>query len=328
MKKLSVLITIFFLVAIFVMPAHSGIKKVAQTGLQFLKLDYSPRAAAMGGAYMLVGTEADAMFYNPSGMAKMRSSVDVFFGNTQWIADIKYNAGAIAKSLGQWGTVGFNIIYADYGSDIQGTRVASNEQGYVETGNVDVGAYSAGIAYAKRLSDKFSVGGGIRYVGQKLGENLMPDGSTKKNNVNGLAFDFGTMFYPGLRSLRFGMSVRNFSKEFKYEKEGFQLPLTFSIGMAMNVLDFMEDENQTLLVSVDAIHPRDYSERLNFGAEYILFNMLALRGGYKTNYDIEGLTGGFGVFYKMSGIAVRFDYSYSAIEVFDAINRFSVGLSF
>jgi hypothetical protein len=35
------------------------------------------------------------------------------------------------------------------------------------------------------------------------------------------------------------MSVRNFSQRVRYEKEDFQLPLTFHIGLSMDVLDFL-----------------------------------------------------------------------------------------
>ena len=39
------------------------IKKVAQTGLQFLKVDMLARGAAMGGALTMPGTGASSMFY-------------------------------------------------------------------------------------------------------------------------------------------------------------------------------------------------------------------------------------------------------------------------
>ena len=57
------------------------------------------------------------------------------------------------------------------------------------------------------------------------------------------------------------MSVRNFSQEIKFEEEGFQLPLTFKIGLSINALDFtsLNPEDHALLVVLDAVHPRSYS---------------------------------------------------------------------
>ena len=137
-----------------------------------------------------------------------------------------------------------------------------------------------------------------------------------------------TIFYPGWQSFRFGMSIRNFAQEFTYEKESFELPLTFTIGVAMNIMDVLEMEDQTLLFSIDAEHPRDYTERVRFGAEYLLFDMFAFRAGYKTNHDVEGFSAGVGFFYNFSGTNIKIDYAYSDIKFFDAVNRFTVGFSF
>lgn len=327
MKKLKILIQTFLIVVVISLPVQSQVKKVAQTGLQFLKIDVGARASSLAGAMTLAGYDANAVFYNPAGIGRMDKKLDVMFNNTQWIADIKYNSVAVAYTLEDIGTFALQGLFADYG-DIVGTRVAGNEQGYITTGNIDVNALSVGLSYARNLSEKFTIGGTVKYVSQSLGNNLMPDGSTKDNKVSGAAFDFGTIYYPGWKSLRFGFSVRNFAKEFEYEKESFELPLTFNIGVAMNVFDLVDINNQSLLVSIDAVHPRDYSERVKLGAEYILLDMVALRVGYKTNHDIEGLSAGLGLFYTIADVDVKVDYSYSTMEYFDAVNRFTVGFSF
>ena len=333
MKKLTILLTVVFLSMLFIMPAHPGLKKVAQTGLQFLKVDVNPRAVAMGGAFTMIGNDASALFYNPAGIAAMRSNFDVFASRTQWIADISLNAGAVMMNLGTLGSVGISFVSTDYG-DIIGTRVAATEQGYEETGLVDVSEYAVGFAYARQMTDKFTMGGQIKYASQNLGESLIPKGEvteTITNKVTGLAYDFGTIFYPGFRSLRMGMDIRNFSPQFKYQETAFELPLTFSIGMAMNIFDFMPSlqETQSLVVAVDAIHPRDYTERLHVGGEYWYMDMLALRAGYKFNYDEESLSAGIGIKYLIEGeYGIKIDYSYSEMAIFDAVNRFSIGVTF
>ena len=328
MKKVTFVLALVCMCGVFFMPSHATIKKVAQTGLQFLKVDVGARSAAMGGAFMMVGDDANAMFYNPAGIGLMQNGFDFFVARTQWIADISYNAGGLAKKLGNWGNVGVSVIYCDYGSDIVGTRLATNDQGYVETGNLEFGAYAVGLTYAKMLTNKFTVGAQIKYATQNLGQNLFANGKTVENKVSGLAYDFGTIFYPGFKSFRLGMSIRNFSPQFKYQNTAFQLPLTFTIGFAMDVLDFMGDHKNSLLLAIDAIHPRDYTERINLGAEYWFMNMFALRGGYKFNYDEESLSGGIGIKSKLGGLGLRVEYSYSDFGVFNAVNRVSLGISF
>jgi len=327
MKKVTLFLALVLLCTVLIMPSHATIKKTAQTGLQFLKVDVGARGAAMGGAYMMVGNNADAMFYNPAGIALMENNFDFFAARTEWIADISYNAGGIVKNFGNWGTVGVSLITCNYGEFI-GTRVAANEKGFIETGNLDIGAYSVGVSYAKSLTNKFTVGGQIKFAAQHLGENLLSNDQTVENKVSGLAYDFGTIFYPGFKSFRLGMSIRNFSPQFKYETTAFQLPLTFTLGFAMDVFDFMGEHENPLLISIDAVHPRDYTERTHIGAEYIFMNMFAFRGGYKFNYDEESLTAGVGFMTNFEGLHVNLGYSYSDFGVFDAVNRLSFSMSF
>lgn len=336
MKKIYLMMAITFWIAICVSPLPAqqeqlggDIEKVAQVGFQFLKADVGARAAAMGGAFMMTGYDASSQFYNSAGIAMTETDVDVFFGQTQWIADITYNAAAVTKKFGNVGTFGLTILMADYG-DIEGTRVASNEAGFEDIGNVDVGAFAVGLSYARRISDQFSIGGQVKYAGQKLGSNLIDTGETVDNTAGGLVFDFGTIFYPGFRSFRFGVSARNFSSEFEYANESFQLPLTFTMGVAIDMFDLIgpDVENQSFVVSVEAINPRDFSERVHVGGEYWFQDLIALRGGYKFNYDEESFSAGVGFNVKLSNVRLKVDYAYSDFGVFDNVNRFSVGFAF
>jgi len=106
------------------------------------------------------------------------------------------------------------------------------------------------------------------------------------------------------------------------------LPLTFKIGAAMDVLDLMGEHGNPLLIAIDAIHPRDYTERIHIGGEYWYNNMIALRAGYKFNYDEEGFSAGIGFQQTIAGVALKLDYAYSDLGVFDAVSRFSFGISF
>jgi len=310
-------------------PAQADIKKLAQTGLQFLKIDVGARAAAMGGSYAMVGQDATAMFYNPAGLAHMQHNWEVFATQTQWISNINYSAGGIAKNFGNVGVFGISLVNADYG-EITGTRVAATEAGFQKTGSLNVGAYAIGLSYGRNISNKFSVGGQVKLAAQHLGSSVLDSkGTEHTNKVSGMAYDFGTMFYPGFGSFRLGMFIRNFSPQFKYEKEAFQLPLTFQIGMAMDVLDVLGDHPaSSLLLSVDALHPRDYTERIHVGAEYAYRNMVYLRGGYKFNYDEEGLSAGVGLKSNFGGYDVSVGYAYTSFGVFNAVNRFELNLGF
>lgn len=331
MRYIMKIFTIVFISIVLAVPAQAALKKVGQTGFQFMKIDMSARSAGMGSAFTMMGNDANSMFHNPSGLAYFEGKYDVAFTQTTWIADITYIGGGALYNAGEWGTFGVNYMSADYG-DIHGTRITPS--GYEDTGLVDnVSAYVFGLAYARKISEKFAMGGQIKYAGQSLGESqLEVGGKSDGNNNSGLAYEFGTTYYPGLlKSFRFGMSIKNFSQEVKYENEGFQLPLTYTIGIAFNALELMEDmdgETHTLMIAVDAIHPRDYAERLHLGAEYWFMDMVALRSGYKFNYDEEGISFGFGLNYKIEGFNLKLDYAYTDFGAFDNVNRISFGTSF
>ncbi len=323
---------VFLFTSFIIGSSHSFLSakliKVAQSGYQFLKIDSDARAAGMGGAFTLVGSGASSMFYNPAGMTENPQSLEFFSTQTNWIADIKYYSFGVTKNLGNLGIIGLSMLSSDYG-EIIGTRVDENDAGFIETGNVNVTASALGVSFAKSLTDQFSVGGQIKFVSQNLGNTMMPDSSDKNNLTDGLAYDFGTIYYPGLKSFRFGMGVRNFSKNFKYEDDSFPLPLTFTMGAALDLMDLISrfGDKHNLLFELDAVHPVDYSERINIGCEYGYRKMIFLRGGYKFNHDTEGLSLGFGVSLKVSGLMTNVNYSFNDAGYFSPVNRVSIGIS-
>jgi long-subunit fatty acid transport protein len=330
-KYISVLILL--LLMIVSMPVQAKMDKLGQTGFKFLDVGLSARAQAMAGTYTMLGNDVNAIFYNPAGLSQMESNFQFAVHRVSWIADITYNAVAVAYNMNKIGVLGVHFVAVDYGQ-IHGTVVADNLQGFESTGDIDVGSWYAGLSYSRQISDKFHIGGSVKYAYENLGETNVallgePD-KMEKNDMGDVAFDFGTIYYPGIKSLRLGINIRNFSRELKYQQIGFQMPLTFKIGFALDVMDFMGgmQEIHTLNITFDAIHPRDFSERINIGAEYWLKNIIALRAGYRFNHDIEKLSAGVGFNQKMGNIGISLDYSYSNLEFFDSINRVTFGISF
>jgi hypothetical protein len=332
---------LFMLLAIILVygsAAHAQVK-LAQTGFEFLDVPTNARATGMGEAFTTINGTSESMFYNPAGIATISSFADIGASQLNWIADIKYLsvAAAFAPFEGKYGVVGLDFINVDYGN-FNFTKVANNEQGYEDIqGYPKPYALAVGIAYGKQLSEEFSVGGTVKYANQNLGHSIVPIyGQTiidsvltpdttyqeKDYSLNVFAFDFGTIYKTGFKSLAFGMSVTNFSREIAYERESFELPLTFKFGISMNIMDFIPSmgENNSFVVSIDAAHPRSFSEYLNIGGEYSFMNTVILRAGYVTKQDDYGLTLGLGV----HKFGFSFDYSYTPHDVFNNIQRFSL----
>lgn len=310
--------------------AYSEQKKLGQTGFQFLSVGSDARAGALSNAMTTVEMGSSSLFFNPAGMARMNGLFDVTLSQNNWIDNIKHNSLSLAVSpaRGRYGVLGMMVMTVDYGP-IQGTMVWENEKGYIDTEIFRPAAFTFGFGYARPLSDKFAVGGVIKYTGQYLGKSVIEAGidssAARKNLAFATAFDFGTIYRTGFRSLAFGMSVRNFSNEIKFEKEKFQLPLTFRIGISMDVLEFAKTpmEPHSLLVCVDTSHPRSYPEQLNMGIEYVLKDTYYLRTGYAFNRDERDIAFGCGL--DMFGMTI--DYAYTPYGVFDNVQRITLRFS-
>jgi hypothetical protein len=304
-------------------------QKLAQTGMKFLNVGTDARSIALGEAATALEGNASSLFFNPAGMARMKSLANVSLGRVEWIADIKHNYASIAlsPSEGEYGVIGVMVQAVDYGT-LNMTIRSSSDQGYVDLGTFKPSGTMIGLGYARALSDKFAVGGAAKWVRLNLGDGVVAASSNNamvSNVTSVFAFDFGMAYKTGFKSLEFGMVVRNFSKEARFIDEGFQLPLTFRIGLAMNLLDFtdLDKEMHRFLFTVDAEHPRDFPERVRMGGEYVFMDLLALRAGFVSRADEQKFSYGVGLHKNLADFGLGLDYAYTPFGVFGEVHRFT-----
>lgn len=336
MKKFIFKIMIMSCVLCMTIPSFAKDRKLAQTSMKFLNVSLDAQASALSSALTSKEGRASCMFYNPAGMAHMEDFTNVSIGQVSFFADINYIYGAMTfrPSNGQYGVFGVHFVSVDYG-ELLGTVRAENEQGFLETGTFSPEAYAVGVGYSKSLTNKFSVGANIKYVYQNLlggVDNFAPSDQMPimgSFDVGVTAVDFGILYKTGFRSLNFGMSVRNFSQEVEYIRESFQLPLMFEIGTSINMVDFMDvnPESHSLFLSVDAVHPRDYAEQLDIGLEYVFLNTFALRTGYTSPTDEQGISLGAGFHQKFDTFGLAVDYSFTDWGLLDSVHRFTFNFS-
>lgn len=323
-------------------------EKRAQTGFKFLSTSVDARASAMGGAVTssAVGSST-SLFYNPASMALMPGTFHASAGVVDHLLDFEYSyaSAAFQPGGGRYGVIGLSLMNVDYGDFFETVR-ADNTAGFIELGTYSPTALAVGLGYARSFTDRFSVGAHAKYTLQDLGtfaKSRVTEGGTElidgtsaefdDYSLNTVAVDFGLLYNTGFRSLTIAMSTRNFSRELVYERERFELPLTFQIGASMNVMDLttLDPNVHALNVAIDAQRPRDFAEHIKVGAEYTLMNIISLRGGWGSAFvgddTEEGVSFGAGLQYDIRGLGFGADYAYTDFGVFGELQRIALQVS-
>ncbi|MFC1481375.1 PorV/PorQ family protein [Candidatus Neomarinimicrobiota bacterium] len=323
-------------------------EKLGQCSMTFLDIDVGARSVGMGGVYTCIDNDVNAMFGNLAGIAGIKGGA-LSLSNTQWIADINQYGLAAAFGTGKFGTFGLSFVYFDNGElerTIPTKDLEVYPEGFYTDGTFTVNQWVAGLAYGRQITNKFSVGGQVKYCYEDLGTTDIKeptfDDSTglwtgyelieDAENINGIvAFDFGTLYYFGLKDLRIGMSLRNFSQEVTYAFETFSLPINYRIAVAMNVLSLVPGiEHHDLQLSIATVSPYDGGERIHLGGEYKYLDLISFRAGYRSNTDVGAFSAGFGLSPNAFGsLGLQFDYAYSETDrAIGAIHRYTLGFSF
>ena len=93
--------------------------------MKWLSIPIGARASGIGGAYTALSTGAEAIFWNPSGIAMAENKYGINLNQTNWIADITVNSGAFAYNAGSLGSFGLSYLSVDWG-DLHGTEIDQN----------------------------------------------------------------------------------------------------------------------------------------------------------------------------------------------------------
>jgi len=316
------------------------ITKVATSSAQFLKIGVGARAISLGGSFVATASDLSAMYWNPAGLSSLTSSA-VQVAYTEYLADVSYSYVAFGTSFGSLGTIGFSLIYLDSGS--MDVRTVRDPEGTGEQFKVQ--DFAAQMSYGRALTDRFSIGGSIKYIRQAVWHST----------ASSFAMDAGILFITPYERLRFGASISNFGGNMSldgrdilfsqdpdplnqgnveivtaaYKTESFPLPLMFRFGLTW---DALATADHVVTVSTDAAHPNDNSEYMNLGAEYNFRELFAVRVGYKNLFEEDGeqgLTFGGGLKLRLDrSLKAEFDYAYADFGRLEKTHWFTIGLAF
>ena len=333
MKKI---ITSTLLLVLLAAPASAEFSGVGSCGAQFLKIAVGSKYQAMGEAAVAVVDDVYGTYWNPAGLAEIENS-QVSFTNVNYLLDISLNYVGYAKNFEDVGVFGIYTTILSMGD--QEITTLEQQEGTGEYYSAT--SYVVGISYARQMNTQFAFGASMKYIGERI----------HNEEAEGFAFDFGTMLYPGLNSLRLGVSISNMGPEMEfsgsdlivsyYDETGddagapvsaelntnpYDLPLVFRIGAAYDV---QVTPNSVMTVAGELKHPNDNIQQGAMGAQLAFNDMFFLRGGYKINYDEEGLSVGGGIDTRVAKTTrLVIDYAWQDFGRLESTQRFTVGFTF
>lgn len=300
-----------------------GSQRTGTSAAQFLKIGVGARAAGMGNAFIAVGNDATSLYWNPGAITELNKS-QLVFSHTRWFTDIKHEFVGYVQKLGDYRSIGVSLT----GLIVDPMEVTTEFQPFGTGDYFQFQDLAVGLTYAQKLTDRFSVGGTLRYMHETVADLTM----------SGVLVDFGTYYWVGSGTGRFAVSMINFAPQFTpqgqvtgsmgetYSKfQSFNPPTLFTVGYAGEVI---QNKIHRATLSVQLNHPNDNSESLNLGTEYAWRETAFLRAGYRFNVDDASLSLGGGVRIPFSGSVFQFDYAYSEYRYLNDVHRFSLEFSY
>ncbi|MDZ7269638.1 MAG: PorV/PorQ family protein [candidate division KSB1 bacterium] len=329
-------------------PALAQFDNAGTSAANFLKIGVGSRAEAMAGAYVAQASDISTVFWNVAGLADVRQR-ELMIARTDWILDVNLVAVAVSLPLGENATLAASVNALSMGDFEETTPEAPDGTG-IHLGGSNL---AAGLAYAKRLTDRFSVGLQGKYVGE----------SVANSKAHGFALDFGTLYQTNFRGLKIGMSISHFGTKLqlsgreqlirvdvapglganpdetpaRLETEAWPMPLVFRLGVSLDVFRF---EHQALVANVDYFDYRDVAPGFCVGGEYSLNRFVFVRGGFRAlthadNIDdpdnqtfLPTLGGGLDLHHAKSSYRLRLDYAYSDLGRLSQAHRFTFAFVF
>ncbi len=340
LKKYFITISMMIFLLVYQVNAQIGtsLTKTGTTAGQFLKIGIGARAIGMGGAFVATTDDISSVYWNPAGLASVLDR-EAAFNHIDWILDVSYDYASFGMGFGDFGSVG--AFVGVMSMDEMMVRTVDKPEGTGEF--FGAGALTIGLAYARFLTENFSIGFNAKYIREYIWHV----------SAQGFALDIGTFYrIKFLNETRLAASISNFGTKMRlsgrdllvltntgpgganiinteHQVDAYDLPLLFRIGVAV---DAIKTENMRLTVETNAIHPNDNTEYLNSGFEYAWNERIFLRAGYKSLFERDteqGLTFGFGVNYNLIDfIILKFDYAYQDFGRLNNIHYLTLGVKF
>ncbi|NLJ61169.1 MAG: UPF0164 family protein [Firmicutes bacterium] len=297
-KRLVMVVLMVMAVALFAQTALAAPAENPVGTAVIFDIGMGARALGMGGAFVAIADDANAIYYNPAGLTYVEGRDVTSLYSSLLGAGNYLGAGYAQKNLGV-GVVSLMSTVTErdeYGNP-------GNSFGYRESGLM--GGYAGKFGM-------FSLGGSVKLYSQ----------AAPGNKGFGITADIGALgdlpSIEGLKmgEIRVGAVARNFIGAVKYES-GHSDPFdpVFVMGLSMKPI-----EKLTVALDFNITNTTGH-----VGAEYLIIPEVAVRaGGIFTENGNTRLTAGAGFSYQ----DFRVDYAYQTHQALPDSHWLSLGISF
>ena len=288
----------------------------AGTSASFLRLGADARALGLGSAYTAVVQDANSLYWNPAGLARL-GRPEVSATHAALYSDILYDIVSYAHPIKTY-AIGVGAFRLNQG-ELEG-RSETKEK----TSDFSASDFALNVGFAKRATKSLNVGLTAKWIESKIAQE----------SSRALAFDLGSQISVPGSNFQAGFAVLNLGEKMKFMDRSESLPLTVSGGLSYRGLKF-------LLISAD-VKQEMYDSRTIFslGTEFSIVSWASLRAGYlshgtsvqtaqgKFETDkIAALSGlGLGLGFKMG--PGRLDYAVNPAGEMGQAHRVSLSFEF
>ena len=135
--------------------------QIGGAAVVFLMIEPDSRAAGMGNAGVALADNANAIFWNPAGLADQKGT-EAALTHSNWLPEFKaglfYEYLVAKHHIDGWGTVGAHLTYLFLG-----------EHEYRDAQNNLLGEFrsydlAAGVSYGFKVGKHLSIGTGVRVI--------------------------------------------------------------------------------------------------------------------------------------------------------------------
>lgn len=326
MKRKLLLI---LLAVVLVSPAVKA-QELSSIAGAFVDVGYGARPVALGGAFVGLADDVNAVLWNPAGLTNIeQKELTLSFHN-------------------QFGLVKYNYLgYAmPYNSGLDGLGFA-----FIYSGDEAMNEMTVQAGYGRKVLPGLTVGGSIKYRRSSFGNNTIggddyiifePDEiatgqlNQVKGSANGFGFDIGALYKLSER-ITMGVMLKDIYSPVFWDSK-VDNPLEKTKGSYSELVPFESVIGSAFQITENFIFTADYSptlsrdvyNKIRGGTELKLWGFLYLRAGvqnYINNIDDERVVLGTGLKFKIFGGKFIFDYTHVSIGIANT-SRVTFGFEF